>query len=75
MREITEEAAPKGVVTHVLDNTTPVRVGLRPAQLVGGSVGKAFKQNRLDLIIPFRVDDRLIRQYRVSEGWANRVGC
>jgi hypothetical protein len=75
VRKVAKEAASERVITHVLDDTTPVRIGLSLSQLVGGSVRKAFKQKRLDLVIPFGVDDRLVRQHRVCEGWAYRVGC
>src|SRR5215471_6127552 len=73
--KMAEEAASERVVTHVLDDTARVRIRVGTTQLLEGRVGKAFKQKRLDLVIPLGVNDRFIRQHRVPQGWAGNAQC
>ena len=61
--KMAEEAAPDRVVTHVLDDATPVRVGVRLLQLLNGCIGKAFQQKSFDLVIPFGVHNRFSTAY------------
>src|SRR5215472_12790912 len=50
VREKAKEAAPKRVVTHVLDDTTPVRIGVCVTQLLRAALGK--RSSRRGLIWP-----------------------
>src|SRR5947207_14632894 len=66
MREVAEKRAAVRVVAHVLNDGSTVSVGLRPAQVLLGCLRECFQQQRLDVGLPRRIDDGLMRQQCVG---------
>ena len=64
--EVAEQLAAKGVVPHVLNDRPAPRERMSVLQLFRGRVGKAFQYQRFEGDVPSRVDQSLMRKYRVA---------
>jgi len=71
MREVAEKRAAVGVVAHILNDGSAVSVGLRPAEIFLGCLWELFQEERLDVRLPSRIDDGLMRKDGVgmNGGW------
>ncbi len=67
VRKVTEKAAAEGIIAHVLNYASTVRVGLCLAQLLWGCAGKALEQKGLNVLCPFGIDNGLVSQDRVPK--------
>src|SRR5947207_14925007 len=58
--QVAEELAPERVVAHILNNGAPISIGMRFNQLVRSSIGEMLQQERLQLVLPRRIDDGFV---------------
>ena len=65
MKQIAEQLAAERIVAHILDNAAAVCVCVRLDQLVRGRIWESFQQQRLDILIPSAIDNRLMGQNRI----------
>ena len=74
VRQVAEILAAEGIVPHVLHHRAAIGIGVGFAQILRGRARKTLQQERLNLFCPQKVDDLLVRQYRVGGGetWAER---
>src|SRR3982074_3368437 len=63
--EIAKKPVAKGIVAHVLQNTSAVGVGMCFLQVLFRGAREALLQKRLNLVLPLQVDDLLVGQYRI----------
>src|SRR5262245_45769061 len=57
-----EELAPKRIEAHVLNNAPAISVRMGPDQLVWRRTWKAPENQRLQTVVPRRVDNSLVRK-------------
>ncbi len=65
MREIAEKVAAERIISQVLNDATPIRVGVRLLQLLPSGAGKSFEKLFLEGSIPNRINDRFVGQDRI----------
>ena len=68
MREIAEKAAAERIISHVLNDAAPIRVGVRLLQLFRGRVGESLEKQLLKGSVPDRIYDRFVGENRVAVG-------
>src|SRR5271166_861736 len=75
VREITKELAAERIVAHVLNDGASIGISMGPLQFLWSRAGKTLQQQRLDPIIPCRIDNRFMTQDRVACTTRNKEGA
>ena len=66
VHQIAEEFAAERIIPHVLDDAAGVGVGVGLNQIFGGGLRPTFKKQRLDVLVPSRIDDGFVGENGIA---------
>src|SRR5258706_16337559 len=66
MEQITEKSAAERIISEILNDASAVCVAVCDSELIRCGTGEALKQDRLDVVVPERIDQRLVCKHRIT---------
>ena len=67
MSEVAEKFTSERIVTHVVNETATVRMGISNSQILVAGLRKTDHEQRLDVLLPCQIHDVLMGQQRKRE--------